>query len=253
MKLKMMSFNVRCCNDPDGHSVAERAPRCLEIIRDYDPDLFGLQEASYRWEPYLEPLKEQYGVIWMYRHDVSREATPIYWKKDAFELVEEEHFWLSETPAQMSKGWGADYYRICSHAALRHKESGKLIQYYNTHFDWVGCGPRESAQLIIRKAEKLGNVPVFCTADYNFHPGTSGWHSMRSWFADVREELGAPAMSTCHGYKNIEPGSGQPIDDCFYHGDGVNPTKYEVVTRTFDNKFPSDHYPVYFEFEVNEQ
>ena len=87
MKLKMMTFNVRCCNDADGHSIAERAPRCLAIIKDYDPDLFGLQEASHRWEPYLEPLKEQYGVIWMYRNDVSREATPIYWKKDAFFIL----------------------------------------------------------------------------------------------------------------------------------------------------------------------
>ncbi len=250
MKLKMMTFNVRCCNDPDGHSIAERAPRCLEIIQDYAPDLFGLQEASHRWEPYLEPLKEHYGVIWMYRNDVSREATPIYWKKDAFELVEEEHFWLSETPDLMSKGWDAAYYRICSHAALRHKESGKLLQYYNTHFDWVGCGPRESAQLIIRKAEKLGDVPVFCTADFNFHPGTAGWHSMRSWFADVREELGVPPASTCHCYKAVDPNKDLPIDYCFYHGNGVTPTKYEVVTRTFNGKFPSDHYPVYFEFEV---
>ena len=44
MKLKMMTFNVRCCNDADGHSIAERAPRCMAIIKDYDPDL--LEEAN---------------------------------------------------------------------------------------------------------------------------------------------------------------------------------------------------------------
>lgn len=253
MKLKVMSFNIRTCNDPNGHSVEERAPRVFKIIEDYDPDVFGLQEASYRWEPKLEPLNEKYDHIWMYRHDTSREATPLYWKRDAFELMEEEHFWLSETPEVCSKGWNADYYRICSFAALRHKESGKVFYFYNTHFDWVGSGPRESAQLIIRKAEKFGaDAPVFCTADYNFTPNSFGWHSMRSYFYDAREALGLKATVTCHGYKDVDVNAGNPIDYCFYRGKGVAPTKYEVVTRTFDGKYPSDHFPVYFEFEVEE-
>ncbi len=251
MKLKMMTFNIRTCNDANGHSVEERSPRVMEIIKDYDPDLLGFQEASWRWEDELKKLDDRYEHIWMYRHDVSREATPIYWKQDAFELVEHEHFWLSETPEVCSKDWNADYYRICSYAALRHKESGKLLHLYNTHFDWVGAGPRESAQLIIRKAEKFGaDAAVFCTADYNFGPDSFGWHSMRSYFYDAGETLGVELMSTCHGYKEIAPGTGKPIDYCFYRGKGVTPTKYEVVTRTFDGKFPSDHYPVYFEFEV---
>jgi endonuclease/exonuclease/phosphatase family metal-dependent hydrolase len=252
MKLSILSQNIRCRDDANGHSVAERAPRLYQRIHACDPDLIGLQEASKKWENFLEPLKEEYGVIWMYRQPIeSLEATPLYWKKALFELVEEEHFWLSETPQVPTKGWNADCYRICSHATLRHKESGKLIHFYNTHFDWVGKGPRESAQLIIRKAEKHGDLPVFCTADYNFIPESAPWHSMRSWFYDARETLCPENItSTCVGYNPPVENIRRIIDMCFYHGSGVTPTEYRVLTETYDEKHVSDHFGVYFEFEV---
>ena len=254
MKLKIMTQNVRCGNDPNGHSIKERTPRLLAQIQEWDPDLLGFQEATPEWEMRLEPLKERYGVIWMYRHPCdSREATPIYWKKDVFELVEEEHFWLSETPMAVSKGWNSDHFRVASRAGLRHKESGKILQLFNTHFDWVAPGPRESAQLIIRKAEKLGDVPVFAIADFNFTPDSPPWHSMRSWFYDVREEI-APenTQSTTCSYRPAGSPGGHIIDYCFYHGNGVKPTRYEVLTKEYDGKFVSDHFGVYFEFEVEE-
>lgn len=251
MNVKIVGFNVQCGDLPDGRSVVERAPRVLAILRDYDPDLIGFQEVTPKWMVQLAPLEKEYDHILMYRHPSSQEGTPLFWKKSVFELVEERHFWLSETPNKPSRGWNADYYRICSYAALRHKESGKVLYFYNTHFDWVGAAPRESAQLIIRRAETHGDAPVFCTADFNFVPGSAGWHSMRSWFRDVREAVAPDSrQGTIHGYKNFNECE-TIIDYCFYHGKGVRPTGYEVITRSFDGKYPSDHFPMYYEFEVN--
>ena len=250
MKLKIMTFNLRYTDDKDGQSIAERAPRALEIIREYDPDIIGFQEAVPKWMDLLEVLGERYDHYLMYRHEKSKEGTPLFWKKELFEAEELKHFWLSETPAEPSKGFGAHLWRICCYGALKHKESGKAIHVFNTHFDWIGSSPRESGQLVIRRAEVLGDAPVFVTADYNFHPDSAGWHSMRSYFYDAGETLGAAPMRTCHGYRGEDPATGTPIDYCFYRGKGVTPTKYEVVTRTFDGKYPSDHFPIYFEFEV---
>ncbi|MBQ8893160.1 MAG: hypothetical protein IJ043_01985 [Clostridia bacterium] len=246
MKLKIVGFNVQC-----GGNREERAPRVLAIIKEKDPDLIGFQEITPKWMELLASLDKEYGHILQYRHPESLEGTPLYWKKSVFELMEEKHFWLSETPNKPSKGWNSDYYRVCSYAALRHKETGKIIYFYNTHFDWVGCGPRESAQLIIRRAESHGDSPVFCTADYNFAPGSAGWHSMRSWFRDVREDV-APdnKLATIHSYKNRGECESCIIDYCFYHGKGVKPTDYEVVNRSFDGQFASDHHAMYYEFEV---
>ena len=32
MHLKIVSFNIRCCDDKDGHSIPERAPRLHAAI-----------------------------------------------------------------------------------------------------------------------------------------------------------------------------------------------------------------------------
>lgn len=248
MELKILGFNIQC-----GGNREERAPRALAIIAEKDPDIIGFQEVVPKWMPLLAPLDEEYDHILQYRHPNSEEATPLYWKKSVFELVEEKHFWLSETPYKPSKGWNADYYRICSYAALRHKASGKLMYFYNTHFDWVGNGPRESAQLVIHRAETHGDAPVFCTADFNFAPRSFGWHSMRSWFRDVREDI-APEnkQATLHSYQERGEMESLIIDYCFYHGRGVKPTAYEVVNRCIDGGYASDHHPVFYAFEVEE-
>ena len=70
-------------------------------------------------------------------HKIERngpEAYPI--PEELFELVEEKHFWLSETPQIPSKGWNANYYRVCSYAALKHKATGFLP--WPFCFGWYG-------------------------------------------------------------------------------------------------------------------
>ena len=42
--MRIISYNLRYTDDPDGHSIQERAPRILDIIKDYDPDIMGFQE-----------------------------------------------------------------------------------------------------------------------------------------------------------------------------------------------------------------
>lgn len=253
--MKILSFNLRYTDDKNGHSIAERAPRVLDIIRDYDCDVMGFQEVTPKWMDQLAPLDERYDHLLTYRHPNNLEGTPIYWRKDRFELVESKSFWLSETPSVPSKAaWsdGMGLPRVCCYVALKCKKTGKIMHYFNTHFDGGSRCARESAQLIVRRAEALGaDVPVFCTADFNFTPGSAGWHSMRSWFSDVRETI-APDnnQATLNCY---QPQGDRPdwiIDFCFYHGKGVRPVGYEVITREYDGKFPSDHYGMYYEFEV---
>ena len=49
MELKVVSFNIRCCDDKDGHSIAERAPRLKSILHSVDADLIGFQECRHDW------------------------------------------------------------------------------------------------------------------------------------------------------------------------------------------------------------
>ena len=54
MKLRVVSFNIRCCDDPNGHSIAERAPRLDAVVSPLDADLIGLQESTPIWMEYIE-------------------------------------------------------------------------------------------------------------------------------------------------------------------------------------------------------
>ena len=254
--MKLMTFNLRCNNDPNGHSIAERGFRIRDIIRDYQPDLCGFQEVVPAWLPELEVL-EEYDHVLDWRGERDFEATPIYWKKSVFELVDHQKFWLSPTPEYRSKGWGGGFGipRVCTYVALKHLESGRVVHYYNTHFDGSDVSARESAQLIIRRQEKIDRDGItFCTADFNMYPDTPGWYSMRTFFKDVREEI-APEnkQGTLNIYKEVGEDLGRLIDFIFYHGKGVQAKTYEVITRLYDGKFPSDHYGIISEFELEKQ
>ena len=54
MELKFISFNIRGDDDPNGHSIAERAPRLKTFIDECDPDIMGFQEYLPKWEAYIE-------------------------------------------------------------------------------------------------------------------------------------------------------------------------------------------------------
>ena len=50
MNLNVISFNIRCCNDPNGYSIEERAPRLNKVVSGYDADIIGFQEYRPWWE-----------------------------------------------------------------------------------------------------------------------------------------------------------------------------------------------------------
>ena len=63
MELKIISFNIRCCDDKDGNSIAERAPRLAEITGKYDADIIGFQEYTVPWEKEIEKFYPEYEMF----------------------------------------------------------------------------------------------------------------------------------------------------------------------------------------------
>ena len=81
MELSVISFNIRYCSDPNGNSIAERAPRLNKIMSFYDADVIGFQEYTPEWEEYIEKyFCSDYEVFNKYRAEKSLESTPILWK-----------------------------------------------------------------------------------------------------------------------------------------------------------------------------
>ena len=87
--IKVVSFNIRCCDDKNGHSILERAPRLYESISRRAPDVIGIQEYRPRWEEHFEKyFLDEYEIFNKYRCDKHVESAPILWKRSVFECLD---------------------------------------------------------------------------------------------------------------------------------------------------------------------
>lgn len=243
MHLKVVSFNIRCCDDKDGHAISERAPRLHAAITPLEPDLIGLQEYTPQWETYINRyFGEVYEVFNQYRSAESPESAPILWRRDRFTCQNKGYFWLSDTPDVESRGWDERYHchRICEYVLLQERESGKSFVFMNTHYGFGDAGQIKSGELIYARSRKISALPTIVTGDFNMNPDSPGYAVMSSHFTDVNAATRRDSSSTYHGY-HPEQHPDSRIDYCFVSG-GVIPVDQKSILTTIQGKYPSDHY-----------
>ena len=252
MDLSIISFNIRFCDDDNGNSIVERAPRLAAITARYGADVIGFQEYRPGWEPYIKEFYgEQYDLFLKSRSETGdMEATPILWRRDKFDCVKTGYFWLSDTPEVESRGWDALFncYRMCVYVILKHRESGKTFTFMNTHFGFGDKGQVDSAELIYRYSKKISAYPTFIVGDFNMTPDTTGYAAMAEHFLDVNACTGNDPTTTFHAY-DPENVNDQHIDYCFIDKT-ITPIRHTVITDTIDGKYPSDHYGLYIELDI---
>lgn len=259
----VMSWNIRYNNPDDGvNAWPHRKDWVAEIISENKVDIAGFQEVLVGQ---LEDLKQRlpemdaYGVG---RDDgqAAGEFSPIFYRRDRFELLEKSTFWLSPTPDQIgSKGWDAALPRIASWLKLKDRQSGVVFFVVNTHFDHKGSQARtESAGLIVRKLrEEFSGHPVVLTGDFNTTPKTPPYQTLvhadskgEVVFVDTfQQSISEPEgpNSTWNGFKEIAPD--QRIDFIFTSS-STKVQHLRILTDQRDGRFPSDHLPVVSEIEL---
>ena len=243
MELKVISFNIRYCDDKDGHSISERAPRLRKVVEKYDADIIGFQEFTVPWEKEIEKFFPEYDIYMLYRSKSELEAAPILWKKDKFELIDKGNFWLSSTPEVESRGWDELYncWRMCEWVILKDKESGKLFTHMNTHYGFGDKGQTDSSKLMYEYSKKISSNPTFLTGDFNMRPTSLGYAEMVKNFTDANAVTANDRRTTYHGYGRVND---EHIDYCFVN-DKIKPLHLELIDELVDGKYPSDHYGVY--------
>ncbi len=247
--MKIISFNIRCCDEENGHSIDERTPRLLRILNNRNADVIGLQEATPKWMGILkENLSEKYAIFNKYRDHNSPESAPILWKKDKFNCLDKGYFWFSKTPWVESMGNDAKYKckRICQWVLLEDKKTLKQFYYMNLHFGFGDSYQIESVNLIKLTTDAFKNDNVVITGDFNMRPDTLGYKEMVKYFTDFNSVTANYKGETFHFYGK---GATEHIDYCFYKEGCFKPLKYTVLNETFEGKYPSDHYGLLFEFE----
>lgn len=77
-----MSFNVLCYGC-EGHSWLDRDADVIATVRNYMPDIFGIQEAHIGWMGIFRESMDEYDFVGVGRDDGKDEGefSPVFYKK----------------------------------------------------------------------------------------------------------------------------------------------------------------------------
>ena len=263
----VMSYNMkRNMFDLGKHAWKRREDDAVDLIRLNQPDILGTQELVSKSLRCVAGRLEEYGWCGAGRNGGDKgEYTAIFYRKDKFNLVDSDTFWLSNFPkVPGSRAWFAAFPRICTWCILEFKEEpGLKVKVYNTHLDHLSFYARiNSAKLIkqhMLKTNQLESIPVIFMGDFNAHPTSRTLRFLES-MPDGREDeiylinsyhhsahVRATIGPSYHGYS--ESPSGAPIDYIFTSAD-LKVQDVEIERTKFSDFHPSDHFPVVAKIKV---
>lgn len=247
-EVKVISYNIRVINSKDGENEWKyRAAASDAMIKDYAPDIFGLQEAMPGHLEYLNKALPKYASVGVGREDgVSKgEHMSIYYNTKTIRLEKWGTYWLSETPDVPSKGWDAACKRTATWALLTVKSTGKQFFYVNTHLDHRGAvAQQKGLDLIVKRIAEMNpdGLPMILTGDFNVEPNCPVLAELNTRMLDARktaEKTDSRATFNGWGARAIV------IDYIYYSGFSACP-EYETIVRQYKGvPYISDHYPIF--------
>lgn len=251
-KLCLMTFNLRYGSNTPPNDWPSRRPLVKTLLEKYQPDVVGTQEGLYHQVRHIDTDMPAYDWIGLGRDGGSRgEFMAIYYRKERFEPLEYDHFWLSDTPDVMgSSTWGNTNRRMVTWVRFKDLQSSREFYYWNTHLDHALQPAREKASLLIQ--ERIGkldtNVPLFLVGDFNAVARQNRIYDILveeaglidTWYAaaERRDE----DANTFNGFRPLQR-RGQRIDWILARG-SMDVHASEVVTLQPGGEWPSDHCPV---------
>lgn len=253
--LKLMTYNIRLDIDSDGeNNWSNRKEFFISQMQFYEPDIFGIQEAKPNQVIDIASALPQYNYIGIGRDGIGLgESSNIYFKKERFKVLQNNTFWLSETPNVISKGWDAAFNRVCTYALFKDLKTKNTFWVFNTHLDHMGeLAKTNGIQLILSKIATLNtqNYPVFFMGDFNSKPNEERIISLKKIMLDTKEiseEKPFGPTGTFNGFKHNEPVT-EWIDYIFISkNSNFKVKKFAVLSDSKNLRYPSDHLPVYVE------
>ncbi len=250
--LCVMTFNLRYASSKSPNSWPERRPVMRDCIASIGPDLIGTQEGLYQQLKDVATDLPAYEWIGLGRDGGSRgEFMAVFYKRDRFEPLEYDHFWLSDTPEVIaSSTWGNTNRRMVTWVRFRDRISNREFYFTNTHLDHALQPAREKGAALIRqRLDALKTeLPILLVGDFNAKAGDNKAYDILvrdggftdSWTA-ARERRGA-IVKTFHDFGGPRPGD-ERIDWILSRGP-VQAEAAEIITFNKNGHYPSDHFPV---------
>ena len=257
------SYNIRYANNDDAKNGNAWQQRCQVVCGQLNfehPDIFGAQEVLHQQLLDMLPLLDGYDYIGVGRDDGKQkgEYAPIFYDKLKLRLVDNGHFWLSETPNKPSLGWDAACIRICTWGRFEDLTTHLQFYFFNLHMDHVGIeARRQSARLVLERIGQLAGseLPVVLTGDFNVDQNNELYRlfTQSGRFIDsyTAARLRFAENGTFNAY-HLDRKTQSRIDHVL-----VSPQfavdRYGVLTNTYwtdRQRLPSDHYPVFVRLQA---
>jgi endonuclease/exonuclease/phosphatase family metal-dependent hydrolase len=252
-ELAVMTYNLRFASDRPPNAWPDRRPVMRTLLQQYRPDLIGTQEGVFSQLKQVSEDLPGYDTVGLGRDGGSRgEFMMIFYKRDRLELLEYDHFWLSDTPDVMaSSTWGNTNKRMVTWARFLDRKTRREFYFWNTHLDHALQPAREkAAALILERIAKQTNpaLPLLLVGDFNAVAGDNPVYDLLTqkgglrdtWFlAETRKN---EKSNSFNGFKELEEDD-QRIDWILARGE-LRVRASEIITFRQNGQWPSDHFPV---------
>lgn len=255
MNTRVMSFNIRCAE-----FTSERIDLVIKMIETYKPSSVGFQEATDAW---VETLASRIGNEYAYvscGRDANRkgEATPIFYLKSRYNLIESGTKWMSETPdVAGSKVPESSLPRIFTYVVLEEIGTGGKYTHINTHLEHTSDEARIKQMKILFEYLKefdAKGISYVLTGDFNCDPESSTYKSIIEYGLSDSCDISKTAEkgATFHGYGKTS----SVIDFIFVQSERTEVDFYRACTETFFYEdgsvaYPSDHNPVIIDAKIS--
>lgn len=249
--IRIMSFNIRC-GDVGVQTPESRYKLVSDTILKGEPDSVGIQEATPKWMEYLKTaLSDKYDYVGIPREE-NGEYSSVFYLKNKYNVTESDNFWLSETPEKESKGWDAACYRICTWAVLENKETKEKYVHVNTHLDHRGVEARRNGvELMLGHLKNYNDIPAVFTADMNILEGEENYlQFVNSGFMYDTKYKAENTMSYLTYHDSHPSQQEKSIIDYVMINNKFSADTYRVVTAGIDDKYVSDHFPIYADLYI---
>ncbi len=244
MTLKMMTFNLRLDVKSDGiNAFPNRKDNIYRAIVGEAPDIIGFQEATDSMRAFLREKLTEYVVLGCGRNaDNGGEGVCIAYKKDAYELISFNTYWLSDTPDVAGSVYENTDQSICPRvsvdAKLRVQETGKIFNVFNTHLDHKGEQARLLGMKQVLSEIKSRGGDFVLLGDMNATPDSECIKAALA--VDGVIDATADIDGTFHGFGCYDV----PTKIDYIFTNVLTTDAYRLDDEHTDGVYISDHYPV---------
>ncbi|SFC98881.1 endonuclease/exonuclease/phosphatase family protein [Algibacter pectinivorans] len=255
--LSVMTYNIRLDVATDGENAWNNRSQFLSSqILFYSPDILGVQEARPNQMADLKSALLDYKAFGIGRDGGEKgEFSSVFYNSKKVKVEYQNTFWLSNTPNKVSKGWDAAYPRICTYGLFTTLSNNQKIWVFNTHLDHKGEeAQKQGMQLILNKIEELNtqNYPVIIMGDFNVEPNSDLINNLKHSMQDSKEiaKVTFGPNGTFNGFKFADPVTRRIDYIMLSKNSGIRVEKYGVLSSNVNLKYPSDHFPVYVQLNL---